>query len=150
MCPGLRMMFPHARKDLRCFPDKCSRTKTLCSSTIEALSLLFCEKLSVLLNSLSSSETLLTLQSLLKGRQTGGFPDLDSSFLFLSFLGLLPIFRDFPDFSRDSSGIFPIGPFPLSLPINSTYEEQSRKGRRHNLDLPRKKWETPRFGNPPV
>ena len=32
----------------------------------------------------------------------------------------------------------------------SPYEEQSRKGPRHNLDLSRKKWETPGFGNPPV
>ena len=68
---------------------------------------------------------------------------------FLSFLGLSRFFWDFPDLSGDSPGIFPIGPFPLSRPIDSTYEEQSRKGPRHNLDLPRKKWETPRFGNPP-
>ena len=33
--------------------------------------------------------------------------------------------------------------------IKSTYKEQSRKGPRHNLDLSRKKWETPGFGNPP-
>ena len=43
----------------------------------------------------------------------------------------------------DGPGIFPICPF------RSTHEEQSRKGPRHNLDLSRKKWETPRFGNPP-
>ena len=69
---------------------------------------------------------------------------------FLSLLGLSRLFWDFPDLSGDSSGIFPICPFPLSWPINSAYEEQSRKGLRHNLDLSRKKWETPRFGNPPV
>ena len=74
------------------------------------------------------------------------------SFTFLSFF--CP-FWDFPDFS----GIFPIcsgivrgfsrfAPFPLSRPIKSSYEEQSRKGLRHNLDLSRKKWETPGFGNP--
>ena len=45
----------------------------------------------------------------------------------------------------DGPGIFPIRPFSLS---RSAYEEQSRKGPRHNLDLSRKKWETPRFGNP--
>ena len=66
----------------------------------------------------------------------GGVPDLDLSFLFCPFWS-------FPDFFRDF-------PFPLSRPINSAYEEQSRKGLRHNLDLSRKKWETPRFGNPPV
>ena len=75
----------------------------------------------------------------------GGLPDLDLSFLFCPFW-------DFPDFS----GIFPICsgtlrvffsicPFPLSRPINSTNEEQSRKGPQHNPDLSRKK-----VGNPPV
>ena len=39
----------------------------------------------------------------------------------------------------------PICPFPLSRAINSTYEEQSRKGPRHNPDLSRKK-----VGNPLV
>ena len=87
------------------------------------------------------------------GFQTGGFPDLDLSFLFcpfLSFLGLSRFFRDFPDLLGDGPGIFPIRPFSLSWPIKSTYEEQSRKGPRHNLDLSRKKWETPGFANPPV
>ena len=80
----------------------------------------------------------------------GGFPDLDLSFLFCSFLDFPDFFRDFPDLLRDGPGIFPICPFSVSRPIESTYEEQSRKGPRHNLDLCRKKWETPRFGNPPV
>ena len=82
--------------------------------------------------------------------QTGGFPDLDLSFLFCPFLSFWDFPGDFPDLSGDSPGIFPIGPFPLSRPIISTYEEQSRKGPRHNLDRSRKKWETPGFGNPPV
>ena len=64
---------------------------------------------------------------------------------FLSFLGLSRFFWDFPDLLGDGPGIFPIRPFPLSRPIKSTYEEQSRKGPRHNLDLSRKKWETPGF-----
>ena len=68
---------------------------------------------------------------------------------FLSFLGLSRFFWDFPDLLGDGPGIFPIGPFSLSRPIKSTYEEQSRKGPRHNLDLSPKKWETPGFGNPP-
>ena len=54
---------------------------------------------------------------------------------FPGFLGIFPIYP----------GIFLICPFPLSRPINSAYEEQSRKGLRHNLDLSQKKWETPRF-----
>ena len=69
---------------------------------------------------------------------------------FLSFLGLSRFFWDFPDLLGDGPGIFPICPFPLSRPLKSSYEEQSRKGPRHNLDLSRKKWETPGFGNPPV
>ena len=69
---------------------------------------------------------------------------------FLSFLGLSRFIRDFPDLLGDGPGIFPIRPVSLSRPIKSTYEEQSRKGPRHNLDLSRKKWETPGFGNPPV
>ena len=47
---------------------------------------------------------------------------------FASFLGLSRFFRDFPDLSGDCLGIFPICPFPLSRPIDSTYEEQSPKG----------------------
>ena len=74
------------------------------------------------------------------------FGSFFGSFLGL-FLGLVPIFRDFPDLSGDCPGLFPICPFPLSQPsiINSTYEEQSRKGPRHDPDL---SWT--RFGNPPV
>ena len=68
---------------------------------------------------------------------------------FSSFLGLFPTFLEFFRFVRGLSGIFQIGAFPLSRPINSTYEEHSQKGSRHNPDLSRKKWETPRFGNPP-
>ena len=71
---------------------------------------------------------------------------------FLSFFVLwdFPFFLGFSRFVRGLSGNFPIRPFPLSRPIKSTYEEQSRKGPRHNLDLSRKKWETPGFGNTPV
>ena len=72
---------------------------------------------------------------------------------FLSFFvlfGTFPIVLGFSRFARGWPGIFPIRPFSLSQPIKSTCEEESRKGPRHNLDLSRKKWETPRFGNPPV
>ena len=74
------------------------------------------------------------------------FPDLDSSNL--SFFALL-------GFSR--LGIFPIMSgrsilFPSLSACQSTYKEHSGKGPRHNQtqDLSRKKWETPRLGNPPV
>ena len=76
--------------------------------------------------------------------QTGGL-------LVLPFLSFWDFPGDFPDLRGDGPGIFPIGPFPLSQPIKSTYEEQSRKGPRHNLDHSRKKsgkhpgLETPRF-----
>ena len=69
---------------------------------------------------------------------------------FSSFLGLSRFLRDFPDLLGDGPGIFPIRPFSLSLPLKSTYEEQSRKDPRHDLDLSRKNWETPGFGNPPI
>ena len=88
----------------------------------------------------------------------GGFPDLDFFVLFcaslsffcpfLSLFVLSRFYRDFPDLSGDSPGIFPICPFSLSWPINGTNEEQSRKGPRHNPDLPRKKWEHPGLENP--
>ena len=83
----------------------------------------------------------------------GGFPiwTCPSFFvLFCPFWDFPDLFGDFPDLLGDSPGIFPISPFPLSRPIKSTYEEQSRKGPRHNLDLSPKKWETPGFGNTPV
>ena len=68
----------------------------------------------------------------------------------LSFLVLFGTFLGFSRFAHGWSGIFPICPSPFSRPIKSTYEEQSRKGPRHNLDLPEKSGkhpglETPRF-----
>ena len=65
------------------------------------------------------------------GFQTGGLPDLD-------------------DLSGNCAGIFPIGPFPLPWLVNSTYEEQSRKGPRHNPDLSQKRWETSPVWKPRV
>ena len=68
--------------------------------------------------------------------------------IFPFFLGFSRFARgwsgDFPDLLGDGPGIFPIRPFSLSRPIKSTYEEQSRKGLRHNLDLSRKKVGNPR------
>ena len=75
------------------------------------------------------------------GFKRGGFPIWTCP----SFFVLQDFFRDFPDLLGDGPGIFPIRPFSLSPPIKSTYQEQSRKGPRHNLDLSRKK-----MGNPPV
>ena len=66
--------------------------------------------------------------------------------LFWDFPDLL---RDFPDLLGDGPGIFPICLFLLSRPIKSTYEEQSRKGPRHNLDLSRKKVWNPPVWKPP-
>ena len=71
------------------------------------------------------------LEPLTGGVQTGGFPiwTCPSFFVLLRpFWDFPDFFRDFPDLSGDSSGIFPICPFPLSQPINSASEEQSRKG----------------------
>ena len=78
------------------------------------------------------------------GFQTGGVP-------FLSFLGTSRFFsRIFPICSGMVRGFPRFVPFLFLGLFKSTYEEQSRKGPRHNLDLCRKKWETPRFGNPAV
>ena len=78
----------------------------------------------------------------------GGFP-IWTCPSFLSFLGLSRFFWDFPDLLGDGPRIFPNCPFPLSRPIKSTYEEQSRKGPRHNLDLSRKKVGNTRVLKPP-
>ena len=72
---------------------------------------------------------------------------MDLSFLFCPFLSSFGTFPIFLGFSRFARGWSPICPFPFTRPIKSTYEEQSRKGPRHNLDLFPKKVETPRFGN---
>ena len=71
---------------------------------------------------------------------------------FLSFFVLFGTFPIFPGFSRFARGMVRgfsrFVPFPLSRPNKSPYEEQSRKGPRHNLDLSRKKWETPGLETP--
>ena len=67
---------------------------------------------------------------------------------FLSFLGLSRFFWDFPDLLGDGPGISPICPFPLYRPIKSTYEEHSRKGPRHNLDLSWKNGKPPGLESP--
>ena len=72
------------------------------------------------------------------GFKRGGLPDLDLSFLFCpspSFLGLSRFFFGiFPICPGTLFGDFPDCPFPLSRPINSAYEEQSRKGLRRLCD----------------
>ena len=86
------------------------------------------------------------------GVQTGGFPDLDLSFLFCPFFvlfGTFPIFLGFSDLLGNGLGIFPICPFPLSRPIKSTYEEQSRQGPQHNLKPFPKKVGNTRVWKPP-
>ena len=64
--------------------------------------------------------------------QTGGFPDLDLSFLFCPFW-------EFPDFS----GIFMICPSLLYQPMNSTYENSPERVRDTIRTSPEK------VGNPP-
>ena len=71
--------------------------------------------------------------------------------LVLHFLSFFVLFLSrfsgiFPICSGTFRGLSRFVPFPLSRPIKSTYEERSRKGQGHNLDLSRKKWETPRPG----
>ena len=76
------------------------------------------------------------------GVQTGGLPDLDLSFHFCPFCPF-PIFPGFSRFARGWSGDFPDSSLSLSRPIKSTYEEQSRKGPRHNLTFPQKSGKPP-------
>ena len=83
------------------------------------------------------------------GFKRGCFPIWTSPSFFVLFLSFWDFPGDFPDLLGDGPGIFPICPFPLSRPIKSTYEEQSRKGPRHNLDLSRKKMGNTRVWNPP-
>ena len=59
--------------------------------------------------------------------QGGGLSRSGLVLPFLSFFVLSRFLRDFPDLLRDGPGIFPIRPFSLSRPIESTYEEQSRE-----------------------
>ena len=83
------------------------------------------------------------------GVSNGG---VSRSGLVLSFFVLFCPFRDFSGIfsicSGNGPGIFPIGPFPLSWPSKSTYEEQSRKGPRNNLDLSRKSGKPPGLETP--
>ena len=113
-------------------------------------------KTTLLETTLFANPQIFISRALIQGPPTGGVSGVSRSGLvppFLSFfvLGLSRFVQDFPDSLGDGPGnIFLIRPFSLSRPIKSTYEEQSRKGPRHNLDISRGKWETPRFGNPPV
>ena len=84
------------------------------------------------------------------GGSNGGVSRSGLVLPFLSFLGLSRFFLGFSPFARRWIGDFPDLSFSLSRPIKSPYEEQSRKGPRHNLDLSPKKWETSGFGNPQV
>ena len=83
------------------------------------------------------------------GVQTSGFPIWTCPSCFVV---LFCPFWDFPDFGGISyfvRGILPICPCSLARPINSTYEEQSRKGPRHNPDLFRESGKHPGLEPPP-
>ena len=69
---------------------------------------------------------------------------------FLSFLGLFPIFWDFPDLRGDPPGIFRFVLFRFLGLLRAPTRNSPERVRDKNLDLSRKKWETPGFGNPPV
>ena len=75
-----------------------------------------------------------------------------SFFVFFVLFGTFPIFLGFPRFAWGWIGDFPDLSFSSfsAYSYKSTYEEQSRKGPRHNLDLSQKSGkrpglETPRF-----
>ena len=75
------------------------------------------------------------------------FFDPRALWAFLSLFGTFLIF--FRGCSRFFRGFSRLVLFLFLGPINSTYEQQSRQGLRHNPDLSRKKWETPPVWNPP-
>ena len=60
----------------------------------------------------------------------GGFPIWTCPSFFV-LLGPFPIFPGFSRFARGWCGDFPDWSFASSRPINSSHEEQSRKGPRH-------------------
>ena len=100
----------------------------------------------------------LEIAGISRAAKWGGFKrgGVSRSGLLLPFLSFFGPFWDFPDLSgnfpicsemvRGFSRFVPC----LVLGLKSTYEEQSRKGPQHNPGLSRKKWENPRFGDPPV
>ena len=85
--------------------------------------------------------------------QTGGFPDLDLSFLFcpfLSFLGLSRFFWDFPDLLGDGLGIFPIVLFLFLGLLRAPTRNSPERVRDTIWTFPKKSGkhpglETPRF-----
>ena len=92
------------------------------------------------------SQQILQSRPLNGGVSNGGVSRSGLVLPFLSFFVLFGTFPIFPGFFPICSGWsadFPDRPFSLSRLFKSTYEEQSRKGLRHNLDLSRKKWKPP-------
>ena len=82
-----------------------------------------------------------------RGVSNGGVSRSGLVLPFLSFLGL-PDFSGFSRFARGRSGDFPDSSLFLFLGLIKR-RGTVPKGPRHNLDLSRKKWETPGFGTPP-
>ena len=72
-------------------------------------------------------------------------PFLSELSFFVLFVTFLIFFSGFFRFVRDSSEISRFVLFLFLGLLTAPTREQSRKGLRHNLDLSRKKWETPRF-----
>ena len=70
-----------------------------------------------------------------------GKPPFCQPLIFCSFWDFPDCFGTFPTFS----GIFPICSFPPSRLINSTCEERSRKGPRHDRTFPEDSGKPPRF-----
>ena len=86
-----------------------------------------------------------------RGVSNGGASRSGLVLPFFVLFGTFPIFPGLSRFARGWPGDFPDSSLSLSRPIKSTYEEQSRKGPWHNLDLSRESGkppglETPRFG----
>ena len=85
------------------------------------------------------------------GVQTGGFPDLDLSFLccpFLSFLGLSRFFWDFPDLLGMVQGFSPFVPFLFLGLLRAPTRNSPERVRDTIWTFPEKRCETPGLDTP--
>ena len=79
------------------------------------------------------------------GGQAGGFPIWTCPSFFFLLCDVPDLYRELPDFFRDFSGLVLV--LFLDL-LKAPTRNIPEKGPRHNQDPSRKKWITPRFGNP--
>ena len=106
----------------------------------------------------TSSELLGNLWTALRSRAAkrrgggGSNGGVSRSELVLPFLSFFVLFGTFPGIFPICSGMvrdFPDRPFPLSRPIRAPTRNSPERVRDTIWTFPKKRWETPGFGNPP-